>query len=145
MNQVNSQIIDLMLDVSRLIKGNVFFHAKSHQLTLLQVQILFFLQQKGTASMKEIAVFLNTTTPTATDHLNKLAHLRYIKRDADPEDRRIVNISLTNQAKEILSEFKQQKAQKMNTVLSLLSDEEKEHLVEIFHRLKTKLEQTYER
>lgn len=66
-----------------------------------QLQIMSLLLQ-GTMSVSELSNRMSTAKPNITPLIDHLAKLGYVERVRDNEDRRVVNISITESGREFM-------------------------------------------
>ena len=99
-----NELVEMIFTVSRLMKNEMSFTTNVIHLSILQIQTLFFLNhhKHEHISMSEIASYFSIELPSATSLLNKLYDLHLVERHADPQDRRLVLISLTDDGKKFL-------------------------------------------
>jgi MarR family transcriptional regulator, organic hydroperoxide resistance regulator len=111
---------------SRNIKGLVTSHG----------DILVALFQKQVMTMKEIADRIERDKSTATALINKLIIYGYVKRKTDPQDSRVVLITLTNKGKNLQTDFEEISSKLLSAVYKDISDNEKEALVETLNKIR---------
>ena len=136
--------MESLFKISRWMKGQAVYRNDICQLTMLQLQTLIFLKQHNNAQMTEIAKHFNIELPSATSLVNKLCKTGLAERKADPKDRRLVRISLTEQGYSFFEEAMKERLEKMDIILSYLSEEEKKNLKRIVDTLMDKLEDMHE-
>ena len=61
--------------------------------------------------VSEISKILNLTSPTITQHINSLEAEGYVERLADPNDRRVVRIRLTEEGHQLLQRMEEGRLQ----------------------------------
>ena len=86
------------------------------------------LKRNGILSMSDIGKCLSMPKPHITVIVDKLIEEGYVERQSDPNDRRIVNISLTPKGFKDFEEIKQAVSETLKSKLSLLSEDELEVL-----------------
>lgn len=91
-------LISKFMKISRL-------NSKKAQLTLPQAWALQVISMQKGISPKEISSYSGTTLPSITDLLDGLTALDYIYRIRSNEDRRRVEISISEKGKERLMRF----------------------------------------
>lgn len=100
----------------------------SRDVTPLHHEILHLLEEEGKLHPAEIGRRLQVAKAQMTKLINKLVELKLVERAIDPLDRRVYNISLTEEGKR----FEQQKRKSFNqsiaTLMSSLSDAELQEL-----------------
>lgn len=137
---LNEQIAEQMFALSRVMKEEMTFDSDTAQLTILQLQALIFIKRNGEVTMTEVATQFGISLPTATALSNKLVSGKFIKRVNDATDRRIVKLILTPKGDEMLQTAMKQRNAKINTMLSYMSQREKEQLLKIMNNLVTNIQ-----
>jgi DNA-binding MarR family transcriptional regulator len=146
MNQTDraTYLIESLFKISRWMKGQAVYRNDICQLTMLQLQTLLFVKQHNNTPMTEIAKHFNIELPSATSLVEKLCKAGLAERKADPKDRRLVRISLTQQGTSFFEEAMKERLEKTNIILSYLSEEDKEDLMRIVDKLMNKMEVIHE-
>jgi DNA-binding MarR family transcriptional regulator len=86
--------------------------------------VLHFVAEHEAANVKAIARALNISSSAATQLIAGLEEKGYVVRQTSPNDRRAISLSLSDKAKKLFKEFKEQRLKKMIEVFEALSDEE---------------------
>jgi len=86
--------------------------------------VLGRLKRHGTLSMSEIGKYLSMPKPHITVIVDKLIEDRYVERQSDPHDRRIVNIVITEKGLTYFAEIKLAISETLKSKLMLLSSDE---------------------
>lgn len=95
-------IVGLMLELSRAIKQRTSCCMRaSGPLNMLQLHALGFIAERNGVVMKDLARYLRISSPSATVFAARLSRLKFIRRRADPRDRKRVRIFLTPAGKAI--------------------------------------------
>ena len=97
---------------------------KDGAVTPSQGFVLHFVAQNKLANVKAISQALRTTSSAATQLIDGLVDKGYLVRNANPDDRRVVSLSLSEKAKKLFKEFKEQGLQRMTKLFNSLTDEE---------------------
>lgn len=132
---ITSQLIDSIFTFSRLMKEKMGIKSDLANLSMVQIQTLLFLKKNSSSPMRKIAEYVQIELPSATNLIDTLVQLELVARNADNQDKRVVNISLTQKAEELLAKVKKERTETMNVVLTPLSDTDKEKLLEILKKL----------
>ena len=133
------ELVEMLFKITRLMKSEMSYTCHLTHLSVLQIQTLFFLKQNQKTSMGDIAQYFRIELPSATSLINKLSAQKLITRYADPLDRRLVMLTLTNEGKTLLEQAMAQRRKKLEKILSYLSEPEKLQLLSIFKTLDNKL------
>ncbi len=142
---LNYQLIEVIFSLSRTMRDEMKFDSDTSNLSVVQLQALIFIKKKNIVSMSDIAGQFNTTLPTATSLSDKLVRQNLVQRQQGVSDRRVVNLSLTEQGENLLKEAMVQRHQKINNMLFYLSTEDKEQLLKILKNLTAKIQESYEK
>ena len=100
-----------------------------------QFHVLLALKEIGTCPISEVAKKLSISTPNMTKILNKLIDENLINRVHDEVDRRIINISLTDDGNKYLEEEFYNLSDKIREKLLNLDDKQVEELFESVNNL----------
>jgi DNA-binding MarR family transcriptional regulator len=90
---------------------------------------------EGSITMGEFGSGLSVPLSTATRIADWLVENRYIERLSDPDDRRVVRISLTNMGKQVFKTIDEYIRQRLQQILSNLTDEEKVTLLTLIGKV----------
>ncbi|TRZ47982.1 MarR family transcriptional regulator [bacterium] len=141
MTEVNTfELVDLLFKISRLMKEEMSYTNKLTHLSVLQIQTLIFLNQNKKISMTDVAEYFHIELSSATSLLNILCDQKLVKRYEDPEDRRLVIVTLTDKGKTLLKQVICERKKKIEKTLSYLSKKEKKELLNILVTLNNKLQ-----
>lgn len=131
----NTRLIKLFFDLTRHLKEMYKRLNTSDSVSMLQQQVLRFINSEKEPTMKEVAAYFSITPASATSLVNSLVQLSYIKRLPDLVDRRIVKLALTKQGEEIMLVTKKRTEKHLGVFLEKLSIEEQDTLAVIFEKL----------
>lgn len=99
------------------------------ELTTSQLRLLFLVRQQPGATLTALATHLRVSPPTTTGVVDRLVRQGYLRRDADPADRRHVCHHLTPSGVAVLGELEREGRTLMDGILERLSDAELDELV----------------
>ncbi len=94
------------------------------EMTMPQFKIIFLLYTHGPLRMGDIAATLNKNISTATGVVDRLVDQYLIKREEDPDDRRVVIVRLTERGTQVCESFLQAGWQHARNMLERLTLEE---------------------
>jgi|WetSurMetagenome_2_1015567.scaffolds.fasta_scaffold09159_5 MarR family transcriptional regulator, organic hydroperoxide resistance regulator len=143
--QINDRIMEVFYEISRSIREKMAYSYEATQLTVLQLQTLVFITKNKVISMGDLANEFKISLPTATVLSDKLVNLGIIKRIESKNDRRIVNISLTEKGKSLFKKAMKQRHLKVNKILAYLSSRDRKELLRILDNLASNIGKTYEK
>jgi DNA-binding MarR family transcriptional regulator len=110
--------------------------SRGPDLTFSQARTIWLLHANESHTMSELAEKSAVSRPAATSNVDALEKLGLIKRFADPSDRRVVRVRLSEKGRKWVHEHKKRHRENMTRILSKLSDKERKELAE-------SLEKTY--
>lgn len=96
-----SSLLPLLFEFGRMVRCRM--RAKE-RLTLPQLEMLHFVYDNGSPSMRLVARHLRIQAPTATTLAADLVKLRLIERKPDPRDRRRIHLVLTSKGERVFKE-----------------------------------------
>ena len=98
--------------------------------------------RKGNLTMGELSNALSVPLSTATRITDWLVDNGYIQRLPDPEDRRIVRVALTSIGRELYETIDRYIRQRVQQILSSLTDEERTTLLALVGKVVSTLKET---
>jgi len=119
------QIAENIISVYPLLHKTISRPIKHQPITPGGMFVLGSLKRHGLLSMSDIGKCLAMPKPHVTVIVDKLIDEGYVERQNDPNDRRIINILITEKGTEVFHEIK--KALAENIKIKLLNLKEEEH------------------
>ena len=108
---------------------------KTSELTVSEAHAIEILGKYGQMKMKSLAQYLGVTTGTTTVTVDRLEKKEYATRESVKEDRRVHLITLTTKGQQAFSEHHQYHYNLTEQILSVLSSEENEQLLNILKKI----------
>ena len=93
------------------------------------------LERKGEITMTQLAEYVNVSMSTATGIVDRLVKNGYLSRNRTETDRRIVMITLTDKAKNLIADIKTIGTNYLTLVGDSLTEEERAFLYRIFTKI----------
>lgn len=97
--------------------------------------VLMFLHHHPGASQKSIADFLNVTTSAVNQAVKSMAEDGYLRKEADPADKRSIKLYLTPQGEAVGDRLHQRLAQSDDAITAFVGAEKEEELMQFLHEL----------
>jgi DNA-binding MarR family transcriptional regulator len=94
----------------------------------VSLHTLKFIAEKKNPTMKELADHLYITPPSVTAIIEPLAEERYLLREPDKTDRRIIRLTLTQKGSELLNKCLLLARKEIKAVLDKMDEEEVDNL-----------------
>jgi DNA-binding MarR family transcriptional regulator len=111
------------------------FLARFGGVTLYQVGALRHLVKHGPLTMNELAARMEISPSSATQLVDRLVHHGLAVRNPDPDDRRVLRVDVSGPAKAAVRDFEKNTAQRLESLVAPLTDEELELLASLAERI----------
>ncbi|MBW1711113.1 MAG: MarR family transcriptional regulator [Deltaproteobacteria bacterium] len=98
----NEYIGYLIARTHRVLKKRLTIFLSEYDLTMRQYSLLSILFEDDGLPARELVVKLFSDSSTIMDIIDRLEEKRLVRREADPQDRRVNSIFLTEKAKKML-------------------------------------------
>jgi DNA-binding MarR family transcriptional regulator len=118
------QIAENIISVYPLLYKTISRPIKHQSITPGSMFVLGSLKRHGLLSMSDIGKCLAMPKPHVTVIVDRLIEEGYVERQNDPNDRRIINILITEKGNEVFHEIKKALAENMKIKLLNLTEEE---------------------
>ena len=117
------------------------FDQKKYHVTRTQQIVLLSLSVCGTLNMTQLASRINTSNEQATRAVAQLVDMGFVERKHQPDNRRVVNITLTPEAEVFLKKMKADIHDDLLRRFSNVSDEDMAKLSDALVQVSLVLEQ----
>ena len=139
------RFFEVIIKNSRLMREKRASSSELAQLTGQQVHALIFVRNNPNTQMRSIAESLRIELPSATSLIAKLVALDFVERQPDSNDRRLVRVVLTKKGEATFDRIMKEKIAFFEKMLSYLTDNEQETLVDLLEKLNQRMEKEYEK
>lgn len=138
-NHIDDTLLD-ELDASVTMLGRLFTarHGEmmcESRLTMGQALTLRILGEQDGLKVGELAAILGIKPPAASALVEALERASNIRREHDPDDRRISRIHLTDTGREALAESERERRHHMRHYVTALTRDDVENLIRIHRKL----------
>lgn len=114
--------------------------ASDEQLVLSQVKLLLLIARPGQRfKVTDVAEFLGVTNAAASRSIDRLVQRGLIDRSVSPEDRRAVDLTLTDASRELLDRFNEIRNRELLGVLGDFPEDKLEEAAELLDELSVRL------
>ena len=129
----------LLHDSARLLRRN--FERRAHEtgITRAQWSVLANLQRQEGLNQVQLADILDIEPITLARLLDRLESAGWVERRADPNDRRMRRLYLTDTARPLMSQFRRLADESIGVALAGFSDGERAQLLDLLLRVRTNL------
>jgi len=128
-------LISLFFNTGRLIKEQSCHNEDIDPISMLKIEAIRLIE-KEKPTMKRIAEYLHIKAPSATSLINGLVKMEYVKRVADPNDRRVVQMIVTDKGKNFFKKGVEQMNEKLKEVLLKLKQDQLDNFIQIMEEIK---------
>lgn len=130
------RLIDLRPQLQRRFNEEIdrTLHEEIERLTIHQLSVLQSLTA-GPLQMRELAHRLGISESSATAAVDRLVRVGLVARGAEPSDRRVVLVGLSEEGTGVVTRVQRASRQRLAQMLSVLSDPELASLVAIYETI----------
>jgi len=118
------EIIELQRKVRRALRGYVPDAWMNLNLTIPQLKSLFLIARVGSMNTKSLAEELGVTPSNVTGIIDRLVKQGLVSRQENPEDRRMLELRVTDKGEAILTSLREETIGSMSEVLARMSTRE---------------------
>lgn len=109
------------------------------KITLPQFLILDYLVKNDAAKMSDLARFMQVSTAAATGIVERLVRDKYVLRQSEPKDRRVIKIKITTKGMELVRKVNQQRRQMIIKIFGTLSAAQRRAYLQILGQIRSAL------
>lgn len=106
-----------------------------HPISLVQSHILYEIDRQHQPSIQQVAETLGTDITTFSRQIQSLVNMGLVKKTHSSTDKRISILSLTEEGKVVAESIDHQMNERLGSVFSTMSQEEKEMVIQAIHLL----------
>jgi len=111
----------------------------------MQARILIRLFEDGSQKASSLAEKLLVTAGAITGIADKLIDMEYLERERDLEDRRVVNLVITEKGKAVVQKLKDKRAEISEMMFTGLSEDDVHQLTRLFNQIIANMDRARER
>lgn len=97
--------------------------------------VLDLLRERGAATMGQISHVLHLSMSSATGIIDRMIDLGYVERDRSEEDRRVVNVILSDKGKKSANQVDDERRDMINNLYSVLTDKERAEYLHLLQKV----------
>ncbi|MEM7677780.1 MAG: MarR family transcriptional regulator [Myxococcota bacterium] len=130
-------VVMRIMRLASLFEARLDAVARAHKLSVSDYDVLASLRRQPTASLlpKELCKETLLTSGTMTHRIDRLESRGYVKRRADPTDRRAVRVGLTARGRALIDKITPQRAEDADAIAALLPSTRRRQLDEALRQL----------
>lgn len=126
-----SSLFSVFLRMHRLMNRRMADQGAS----LARTKLLLFLDRRGPARAADIAEFFDNAPRTVTEAIDGLERDGLVVRTADARDRRVKQVSITDEGRRVIGETEPLRQDLIEGVFGVLSGDERERMGEMLDRM----------
>ena len=123
--QLIEEVLKILPDIGKRVFKGMSSDPIAEGRSLGQMKVLAAVHHYGQLSVKDVAIRLGVTMPTASELIEKLAEDGLVVRETNPADRRQVLIALTPTASEFGNRFQDLRRAQIRRAFDALEPEER--------------------
>lgn len=135
LDDFGNRLIELFPQLMREIARYESNYLTEGVITVPQVWVLDFLQDRKSAQMNELAAYMKLKLSAATGLIDRMVKHQLVKRVRSETDRRVVMISITSKGKKILQEMYKQKRKGIMRLFGRLGSEDRMQYMTLIEKL----------
>lgn len=129
----------LVQDIARILRARIDSRARQVNLTQAQWRIAAYLVRQPGLTQTELAAIFDMRKTALSPMIERMLESRWIERRADPRDRRILRLFLTDEIVSTFQHVRRESREMYESVLGDLSLGEEKILVDLLSRVKKRL------
>lgn len=118
-------IATLWMKTGKLLRRRILSAVGRPTVNPQQLFAMFLICEHDRMTMKELAVHLGITSPSATSLVNRLVRMKWVVRVTDPLNRKLVRLRMAPAGKTAIQSAMKVQSKAMKDLLSLLSPEDR--------------------
>ena len=132
--KTNQSLDDVLMAFRQKMTTSLLEEAKETGFSLSHFEVLGYIAEKGNVTMKEIALWLHITPPSASALIEVLVEKKLVSRVQSDKDRRTIHITLEEKAHKLFHKIYSKKMSIFKKMLSKLNGSDKENLIRILNK-----------
>lgn len=139
------RIIAHSAQISKLMLQQAKVSLEERTATIIQGQILSYLEKNNHAKMSDLASHIRTSFSSATQIVERMVQAGFVDRVQDANDRRLVLLTITENGRTQLKELKRAKRERMKKLFKDVTSNEIAELIRIQEKMIASLKENKER
>jgi DNA-binding MarR family transcriptional regulator len=99
------------------------------EVSMLQVYILFTLQERGSMTVSDLGHLLQISAPSASSIVDRMEERELVERVRDDADRRVVHVDISATGRSTIERLTGMKRDHIQSVFGLMTDDELEDVI----------------
>lgn len=136
-------LLDTTFEIQRVLRQEMMKCAGLGRINFQQIFALLIIDDHAGMTMKELAIALHITSPSATTLVDRLVKLQWVARKSDPKNRKLVRLSVTSAGHRVLKQMQNERRTIVGKFFSLLSARECSLLASLHQKLLRRYAETH--
>lgn len=130
----------ILMQTSRVLQDRIRDDMMKNNLSITEFSVLEVLFHKGKQTIQQIGKSVLITSGSMTYVIDRLEQKGFLKRNACPDDRRAIHVSLTAAGSELMNRIMPEHENFVDSVFGTLNSHEVDMLVSLLKKVKEKVE-----
>jgi MarR family 2-MHQ and catechol resistance regulon transcriptional repressor len=127
------------MQTSKFIHDRIKEEMTNNKLSITEFSVLEVLYQKGKQTIQQIGNCILVSSGSMTYVIDKLEQRGLLRRNACLNDRRVIHVTLTDEANELMNEIMPKYHEFVNQMFDSLDSDEAETLVQLLKKVRNKV------
>jgi MarR family transcriptional regulator, 2-MHQ and catechol-resistance regulon repressor len=138
-SKCSNQPFLMLMQTSRAIQERIRDDMAKNKLTITEFAVLEVLFHKGKQTIQQLANSVLISSGSMTYVIDKLEQKAFLKRNACPEDRRVIHITLIENGLELMNNIMPKHEEFVDFTFDSLTSNEKEDLVRLLKKVRDRV------
>jgi MarR family transcriptional regulator, 2-MHQ and catechol-resistance regulon repressor len=126
----------ILMQTSKAIHERIKEEMTKNKLGITEFSVLEVLYQKGKQTIQQIGNCILVSSGSMTYVIDKLEQRGLLSRNACPDDRRVIHVTLTDEGNELMNEIMPKYHEVVNHMFDSLNSDEAETLVQLLKKVR---------
>jgi MarR family transcriptional regulator, 2-MHQ and catechol-resistance regulon repressor len=129
----------ILMQTSKVIQDRIKEEMAKNNLGITEFSVLEALYKKGKQTIQQIGNCILISSGSMTYVIDKLEQKGLLSRNACPDDRRVIHVTLTDDGNELMKEIMPKHNELVDDMFDSLNADEAETLVQILEKVRNKV------
>jgi MarR family transcriptional regulator, 2-MHQ and catechol-resistance regulon repressor len=129
----------ILMQTSKAIHDRIKEEMTKNKLGITEFSVLEVLYQKGKQTIQQIGSCILVSSGSMTYCLDKLEQRGLLSRNACPDDRRVIHVTLTDDGNDLMNEIMPRYHEVVDDMFDSLNSDEAETLVQLLKKVNNKV------
>lgn len=129
----------ILMQTSKAIHDRIKEEMAKNNLGITEFSVLEVLYQKGKQTIQQIGNCILISSGSMTYVIDKLEQRGLLSRNACPDDRRVIHVTLTDDGNELMNEIMPKYHELVDKMFKAVNSDEAETLVQLLKKVRNKI------